>query len=411
MIASGLGHMGWYGWAVGGLLAAKLLLSIRRKSSTPKGWAEPRNIKVAAVVTVYNETADALAHCLDSLGAQTRRLDHIHVTDDGSRVDYTQVRAWFLAKAKVAGITVTWVRTPNQGKRHALAEGFQAAPTADVYLCVDSDTVLAKDALALALRPFSKRNIHAVTGLVLARNRAVNILTRLIDMRYMNAFLGERVAYSRFGSVLCVCGSLALYRGWVVRKHLPDFLEQTFLGRPCTAGDDRRLTYYALLEGQAVIQPAAVAHTDVPEGLGHYARQQVRWTKSFIREGVLLFLTGRVGRVCWWLNLVELVTWVAFTGALVVAVAVATTHTYGPVLGVTYAGYVSAAAWVRSVHYLRSAGSVPLLDRWLTFAAAPLYALLNLVLLVPLRFYALATMRDVRWGTRAEVEVAYEVAA
>ena len=30
-----------------------------------------------------------------------------------------------------------------------------------------------------------------VTGLVLAHNRGTNLLTRLIDMRYVNAFLGE----------------------------------------------------------------------------------------------------------------------------------------------------------------------------------------------------------------------------
>ena len=82
---------------------------------------------------------------------------------------------------------------------------------------------------------------------------------RLIDMRYCYAFLGERAAYSVFGSVLCVCGSLALYRGVTVRKYLDDFLSQRFLGRPCTYGDDRRLTYYCLREGRVLLAPDAVA--------------------------------------------------------------------------------------------------------------------------------------------------------
>src|SRR5690606_10156552 len=149
------------------------------------------------------------------------------------------------------------------------------------------DTVLARDAVEQAMRPFADERVQCVTGLVLALNRRRNLLTRLIDMRYVNAFLGERVAYSRLGSVLCACGSLAMYRGPVVRENLADFLNQRFLGAPATAGDDRRLTFCCLMAGKAVIQPRAVAWTAVPERLTHYLRQQVRWTKSFIREGLL----------------------------------------------------------------------------------------------------------------------------
>ena len=198
-----------------------------------------------------------------------------------------------------------------------------------MYLCVDSDTVLDQHAVAELAEPFSKRRVHCVTGLVLAHNRGTNLLTRLIDMRYVNAFLGERVAYSRLGSVLCACGSLAMYRGWVVRKYVDDFLGQRFLGQPATFGDDRRLTYYCLTEGLSLIQPSSVGYTDVPERLGHYIRQQIRWGKSFIREGFLLLGKFRLTRMYWWLNLVELVTWVLFTGGLLTALIVIATHPTG----------------------------------------------------------------------------------
>jgi hyaluronan synthase len=403
-----LGHIGWYGMVVGSVLLAKLLMSlpIRRRRPTDRAAGTWRG-RVAAIITVYNEDPHVLWECLDSLYRQTRLPDVVMVVDDGSDSGTAaDVAEGAGREFRARGVRYEVIRfSANRGKRHALAAGVQNAWNADVYMCVDSDTVLAEDATERALVPFARPEVMCVTGLVLALNRAVNLLTRLIDMRYVNAFLGERVAYSRLGSVLCACGSLALYRGQVVRDNLGDFLGQTFLGAPATAGDDRRLTYYCLMAGRAVIQPAAVARTAVPERLTHYLRQQARWTRSFIREGLLMTATSP-RRPAWWLNFVELVTWVAFTGALLVAVAVVVTHPAGWAVLAGYGGWVCVAAWVRSLHYLRGAANVPLLDRWLTFAAAPTYALMNLALLVPLRLYALATMRDGAWGTRATVEVA-----
>lgn len=401
-----LDHIGWYGIAVGAILAVKLLLSIPVRRRRPTFTEAPAGLNVGAVITVYNEDPRVLHACLDSLIRQTRLPDSIVVIDDGSSdpaaADLAEASAPYFRNL---GVGFDVVRFPvNRGKRTGLGVGFLRQRDADVYLCIDSDTVLDARAVELALRPFADPRVQCVTGLVLALNRSRNLLTRLIDMRYVNAFLGERVAYSRLGSVLCACGSLALYRGPVVRAALPDFLEQTFLGVPATAGDDRRLTYYCLMAGRAVIQPRAVAWTAVPERLTHYLRQQTRWTKSFIREGLLMLATSP-RRPCWWLNIVELVTWVAFTSALLVAVTTLALNPHFWAIAAGYLAYLCAAAWLRSLHYLRSAPGVPPLDRVLTFAAAPLYALMNLTLLIPLRLYALATMRNASWGTRSSVEV------
>lgn len=405
-----MNQLHWYGWTVGALLAVKLLLSIRRRRTNGPAWQEggAAGHTVAAVITVYNENPEMLARCLRSLLAQTRRPQSVTVIDDCSSThDAAAVIRQLRADFDQAGIQLQFIRFPeNRGKRHGLAAGFRQQPDADLYLCVDSDTVLDEHAVAELCAPFARRRVNCVTGLVLANNRSVNLLTRLIDMRYVNAFLGERVAYSRLGSVLCACGSLVVYRGRVIRTHLDDFLNQRFLGQPATFGDDRRLTYYCLTEGQSIIQPAAVGYTDVPETLGHYLRQQCRWNKSFFREGALLLLRLRhAGRAFWWLNLIELATWVAFTSSLITALAVLAIHPAAWPLLASYAGYVCVVAWLRSLHYLRRAPGVPALDRTLTFAAAPLYALLNLGLLLPLRLYALATLRRNGWGTRAQVEI------
>ncbi|MET8580414.1 glycosyltransferase [Streptomyces collinus] len=401
-------HLSGYGAAVGCVLALKLLLSIprpgrgrkkRRRGHTRAG----EQLAVHGVITVYNESPAMLRRCLESLLAQKRPLGSLTVVDDCSATrDAEQVIAGLRPRFHAAGIDVNLIRFPeNRGKRHGLAAGFADSPRADVYVCVDSDTVLDEWAVDELLTPFNHRRVTCVTGLVLAHNRAVNLLTRLIDMRYVNAFLGERVAYSRLGSVLCACGSLAAYRGWVARKYVDDFLDQRFLGKPATFGDDRRLTYYCLIEGRSLIQPAAVGWTDVPEKLGHYVRQQIRWGKSFFREGSLLAVRLKyMHRTFWWLNLLELATWVAFTSALLAAMVVIALHPAGWKVLAGYAGYICLMSWVRSLHYLRGAIDIPFLDRIFTFACAPLYALLNLGLLLPLRLYSLATLNRTKWGTR-----------
>lgn len=405
-----------YGLAVGSLLAIKLLLSIPRPRVGKRSRRRPRHhrhsgtpLSIHGVITVYNEAPAMLRRCLDSILDQTHRINSLTIIDDHSATDdAARVVAEVQPMFKVCGIDLSFIRFDrNQGKRHGLAAGFQASPDADIYLCVDSDTILDPKAVGELYGQFNHRRVTCVTGLVLAHNRRRNLLTRLIDMRYVNAFLGERVAYSRLGSVLCACGSLAAYRGWVARKYLDDFLGQRFMGKPATFGDDRRLTYYCLIEGRSLIQPAAIGYTDVPERLNHYIRQQIRWGKSFFREGALLAGQFRfILRTFWWLNLIELLTWLAFTAALIAALALVAVHPAGWEILAGYAIYVCLMAWIRSLHYLRGAANVPWGDRLATFTAAPLYALLNLTLLLPLRLYSLATLNRNKWGTRQGVEIA-----
>jgi hyaluronan synthase len=274
-----------------------------------------------------------------------------------------------------------------------------------VYLCVDSDTVLKYDALEKAIGYFASPRVQAVTGWVLAANWNFNLLTRLIDLRYANAFLCERAAYSRLGSVLCACGSLALYRGPVVRKYLDDFLSQEFLGRPCTYGDDRRLTYYCLREGQVLLAANAIAWTMVPQTMGHFMRQQLRWSKSFIRESWEMLTSMPLRRVCWWLACLEITTWVTFTSMLVFVMVVRPAF----IGHISIASYLTATlllSYARSGHYLRADHPhCNRFDRVITFALAPVYGLVHIVLLLPLRVVAVFTLRDNSWGTRAQVEV------
>lgn len=392
-----------YGYAVLAFLAFKLGLACLYRPLRHR----PVPGNVAAIITVHNEDPAVFRKCLDALLVQTRLPDSLMVVDDGSAAPscllIARDRGIEFARLGVR-FRVTQHRV-NLGKREGLAAGFRASWDADIYLCIDSDTVLRADAVERALAYFTDPRVQAVTGCVLAENWDSNFLTRLIDLRYANAFLGERAAYSALGSVLCACGSLALYRGPVVRKYLGDFLSQRFLGRRCTYGDDRRLTYYCLREGRVLLAPDAMAWTMVPESMGHFLRQQLRWSKSFVRESWCMLTGLGPWRACWWLSLLEVTTWAAFTSALLYTL-IARPLLSGQLSVASYLTATLLLAYARSGHYLRAEHpDTTRFKRTVIFALAPVYGLVHMVLLLPLRLVALLTLRDNSWGTRVEVEV------
>jgi hyaluronan synthase len=392
-----------YGYAVLAYLAFKLGLAILYRPPPRRDLG----LTVAAIITVHNEDPVAFGRCLRSLLRQTRRPQELTVVDDGSEsLDCLRLARSYTSAFEQLGVRYrVYAHDRNLGKREGLADGFRAAWQADIYMCVDSDTELKTTALEKAIAYFSDSRVQAVTGTVLASNWDTNFLTRLIDLRYANAFLGERAAYSAVGSVLCACGSLALYRGEVVRKYLEDFLHQTFLGQPCTYGDDRRLTYYCLREGRVLLAPDAVAWTVVPDRMDHFLRQQLRWSKSFIRESWCMLTSMPVTRVPWWLSLLEVTTWATFTSALLYTL-IARPLLTGQLSAASYLAATLLLAYARSGHYFRAEhANLGRFTRLVTFALAPVYGLIHMILLLPLRLVAILTLRDNSWGTRTTVEV------
>lgn len=402
-------RLGWYGASVSLLIGVKLLLSLVNAPApeTARTRALAAAADVHAIVTIRNEDPVAFGRCLDSLLAQTVTLASVTVIDDASGDPAcADLALGFAAAFKAAGSSLRLSRfAENLGKREALADGMNGQPDAWAYLCVDGDTILKNDALEHLIRPMASRRVQAVTGCVLAANRTRNLLTRLIDLRYAYAFLGERAAYSVFGSVLCVCGSMALYRGATARKYLPKLTGQRFLGVKCTYGDDRHMTFWMLRDGLVVLEPGAVAWTLVPARLGHFIRQQLRWNKSFFRESVWMLARMPPVRACWWLTLLEIGTWMGFTTALLYSLAVRPAVT-GRFTGLAYLVSVVLLSYARAGHYAEADHpGMSRLSRAGTLLLAPLYGVIHIVLLLPLRVAALATLRSSDWGTRNNVEV------
>lgn len=406
VIAAALWAMSDYSLTVtlyGAVLFPILALKIGSSWIPRASPAGPPAHSIAAVVTLYNEDPHLLRLCVESLRRQTVAPTAIVVVDDAS-TDRAAVE-WATAQPDVQLLQ----QPVNRGKRWAIRRGYEwmrdNAP-AGVLVYLDSDAALEPDALARGLIEFNNPDVGAATGVILPSNYEATLLTRLVDVRYLNSFIVERAAYSHLGAMLCVCGALAFYRAEQMDKHLDTLTSQTFMGAEAVVGDDRHMTNLILADGQrAVVNTRSIGHTAVPEKFGHYVRQQARWGRSFFRESWWMLTNGSPKRPAWWLSAIEVVQQAAFTSMLLFTLVVAPLLT-GSFLLLDYLAIVAVMSLVRSVRYFDLGRPDQTLgSRLYTFALVPLYGFFNLFVLLPLRMWSLATLKRAAWGTRAVVEV------
>ena len=247
---------------------------------------------MTVLIPAYNEGAmveDTIASVVAARYPR-ERLQVIAI-DDGSTDDtWHHIRH---AALRFPGLVMP-VRLPvNRGKRGALAEGFRRA-TGDVIVTVDSDSVIERGALLAIAGPFRHARVGAVAGKVAVHNRRSSLIPRMLHVRFILSFDYLRSAQSVFRTVYCCPGALAAYRATVVRRVLPGWERQVFLGAPCTYGEDRALTNDILAAGyDTVYQRNAVVHTLVPETYSKLCRMLLRWDRSYIREEF------RFARIVW----------------------------------------------------------------------------------------------------------------
>lgn len=373
----------------------------RPRQATPRARRQLDALHVAVLMPVYNEDPGYLRYGLESLLAQTRLPNSVHVVDDGSTIgDYRLLRAWWLEAAAVAGITATWVRQPNSGKRHAQAAGVRACPQADVFITVDSDSCLDRRAVEEVLLPFARREVQSVAGIVLATNHRRNLLTRITDLWFLTGQLTDRSALSVMGAVLVNSGPLAAYRAPVVRDNLDSYLHERFLGRPVMFSDDSLLTLYALLRGRAVQQPTAIVFTALPEKTGHFLRMYLRWMRGSTIRSVwrmrYLPLTG-------WAYWAHLLRWfqVALSTAVLGWLLIVEPAVYGRTPPASFLIVPFLIGWAQALRYLSVIRSDERIrQRLVTWLLMPLAVIGGWTVLRGMRWYGMATCARTGWGTR-----------
>lgn len=243
---------------------------------------------VAIIVPAFNEGA-VVVRTIDACMALHYPPEQVElvVVDDGSEDDtYDQISA--AAARYPAGRVRCIALGHNRGKRAAMAAGIRAT-TGEVLVFVDSDSHPAPEAVRLLVASFADKRVGAVSGISFVRNAGVNMLTAMQSARYVISFQLLKAAESTLGAVSCCSGCFSAYRRAAVEPLLDAWERQRFLGTPCTYGDDRALTNRVIKAGwKTVYDSRACAWTDAPTTYRTFFRQQLRWKKSWAREGLIL---------------------------------------------------------------------------------------------------------------------------
>lgn len=207
--------------------------------------------------------------------------------DDGSQDD-----TWFWmqeAKAVLGERVAIFQQPKNMGKRHALYRGFNLG-TGEIFVTVDSDSVVKKDTLRNMVSPFvHNEQCGAVAGNVQVLNNKKALIPKMLNVSFVFSFEFIRSAESEFGSVLCTPGALSAYRSKAVFACLQDWIHQTFMGQPSDIGEDRAMTNMILKQGyQVKFQQNAYVLTNVPEKYKGLYKMFIRWGRSNVRENIMM---------------------------------------------------------------------------------------------------------------------------
>ena len=273
-----------------GLMIVRTLFWVRYQPFAAATMEDAPSLTV--IIPAYNEGA-MVEQAIASVAAAlypAERLEIIAV-DDGSTDDtWTYMRR---AARRFPGRVSTVKLNANRGKRGALAEAFRRA-RGEIVVTIDSDSLIEPGTLLAVAGPFRDARIGAVAGKVAVYNRRASVIPRMLHVRFVLSFDFLRSAQSIFRTVYCCPGALAAYRMPVVREVLERWERQTFLGVPCTYGEDRALTNLILAAGyDSVYQRTAIVHTVVPETYRKLCKMYLRWDRSYIREEF------RFARIVW----------------------------------------------------------------------------------------------------------------
>ncbi|PYI27218.1 chitin synthase D [Aspergillus indologenus CBS 114.80] len=293
--------------------------------------------KTVIVMPVFKEEPHVLIKAIDSVVCSDYPAYCIHVflSYDGGQIDesYLQVIQHLgipitletypqSIDVTYKGARITVSRFKHGGKRHCQKQTFRLIDKVyadylkrqdDLFLLfIDSDCILDKLCLQnfmydMELKPGSKHNMLAMTGILTSTTTKNSLITVLQDMEYVHGQLFERSVESGCGAVTCLPGALTILRFSAFRKmakyYFADKAEQCedlFDYGKCHLGEDRWLTHLFMIGAaeryQIQMCTGAFCKTEAVQTFGSLLKQRRRWFLGFITNEVCMLTDARLWR-------------------------------------------------------------------------------------------------------------------
>jgi len=279
----------------------------------------------------------------------------------------------------------------NRGLSHGMATSTLLA-RGDIMLYVDSDTFLLPGSVRKVVQGLADPTVAGVAGHTDVENCDTNTLTKMQDLRYYVSYKVMKAAESVFGAVSCLPGCFSAYRKACVLQVMKPWLAVKFLGRYGNFADDRSLTNCVLRNYKVLYDDEALATTIVPDNWNKYIRQQARWTRSWVREifvaSLFLWRKHPVTAISWYtMMFMPVLEPVVMLQALILGPLF-----YGQMTSYYIIG-VLAITLLWSLYFYEKTGRT----YWWT---GIVFTFSYTVFFSWQVYYALATMRQSKWGTR-----------
>src|SRR5205807_8050284 len=164
---------------------------------------------------------------------------------------------------------------PNAGKAEALNYGLEHLTDEEIFVGIDADTIIARDAVSQLVPHLLNSKIGAIAGNAKVGNR-VNLWTRWQALEYITSQNFERRALNVMSAVSVVPGAIGAWRRSAVREAGGYHTD--------TVAEDADLTMSLLEHGWKVVnEDRALAFTEAPTTARGLMRQRFRWSFGILQ--------------------------------------------------------------------------------------------------------------------------------
>ncbi|CEQ17464.1 glycosyltransferase family 2 protein [Paraclostridium sordellii] len=233
------------------------------------------NDNITLLISAYNEEASIFS-TLKYVKDQVYNGNIYTIVIDNNSNDNTSNEV--LMAKKELDMDILLLKESKPGKFNALNYGLKFVET-EYVITLDADTLIPKHSIGYLVSRIkvSPKEVCAVAGSMLVRNSRDNWLSKVQEWDYFLSIASIKRMQGLYQGTLVAQGAFSLYKTEVVSN---------LGGWSDAIGEDIVLTWKMLAENRKVyFEPMAIAFTDVPTKLSHFAKQRSRWARGMI-EGL-----------------------------------------------------------------------------------------------------------------------------